>query len=353
MSQTLAMTNTQSPMSLVSQQYSFQRKLENSDCQALAFIDPSVEDSSSLIAGLLPRTQAILLDSQRDGIEQISEILKGYRQLQTVHIISHGSPGCVYLGNSVLNRDTLSRYQDELQSWQTALAADADILLYGCRVADVTSHASFLEDLAALTNANIAASTSITGNAKQGGNWNLDVQIGKVASPLAVTESTQQHYAGTLATFTVNTTDDENDGNADEGNGLSLRDAILQANQNSESDVIELTGGETYNLSLSDTDTTNFETDNPDASVADLDITGGSNVTVRGVGDSKAIIDASNIGGGDERRDRVFEVLSDGNLTLENVEVTGGKAAPPVGPAIIAPQEGGEAFAYILMVTSI
>ncbi|WP_343327438.1 DUF4347 domain-containing protein [Geitlerinema sp. PCC 9228] len=125
------------------------------------FIDPAVEDHQTLMAGLVPGTQAVLLDAKQNGIEQISEILQYHSQLQAIHIIAHGSPGCIYLGNSVLNRHTLPRYQKQLQGWQSALAEDADILLYGCRVAGVTRNASFLEKLATFTQANIAASTSI------------------------------------------------------------------------------------------------------------------------------------------------------------------------------------------------
>ncbi|WP_071516815.1 DUF4347 domain-containing protein [Geitlerinema sp. PCC 9228] len=313
----------------------------NTNCQALAFIDPAVKYSQSLIAcGLLPGIKSVLLDSDRDGIQQISEVLKSYSQLQAIHIIAHGSPGCVYLGNSVLNEKTLPHYRAYLQSWQTALTENADILLYGCRVADTTNQISFLQDLADLTKANIAASTSITGDANQGGNWNLEFEIGCVSSPLAMTAATRRRYTGVLIALDVNTTEDENDGDADTGAGLSLRDAILIANNNPDRDyTIELTGGETYNLSLSDTDTSNFEISNPDAAVADLDIAGGANITVRGVGNSEAVIDASSLGSGGERRDRVFEILDNGSLTLENVRVTGGKV--PENAARSANDGGG------------
>jgi hypothetical protein len=108
-------------------------------------------------------------------------MLEKYSQLQeAIHIIFHGSPGCIYLGNSVLNRNNLFCYQNNLQSWRKALAEDADILLYGCRVAGRASHASCLQSVATLTKTNVAASTSIIGNAKQGGNWNLEIQIGNV-----------------------------------------------------------------------------------------------------------------------------------------------------------------------------
>jgi hypothetical protein len=150
---------------------------------------------------------------------------------------------------------------------------------------------------------------------------------------------TTKAAASNSITRTVTTTSDENDG-SNAGEGLSLREAVISANQSSDSNVIELKGGETYNLSLSDTNTTNFETDNPDASVGDLDIVGGANITIRGIGNSQATIDASNLGSvSGERRDRVFEVLANGNLRLENVQVTGGKAPLHENPNIFL--EGG------------
>ncbi|WP_071518663.1 DUF4347 domain-containing protein [Geitlerinema sp. PCC 9228] len=314
---------------------------QDGSCTSLALIDPSVENYQSLIAGMVPGTKAILLDRDRNGIQQIGEILENYRNLESIHIIAHGSPGCLYVGNSVLNRQTLPTYERNLQSWRDALAADADIFLYGCRIADTVRNESFLEQLAVLTNANIAATSSITGNAKQGGNWNFEVQIGNVRSSLAISETTQQSYPGILDTITlnVNITTDESDGEANTGNGLSLRDAILTANNDPDNDyIIELQGGETYNLSLSDT---NDAESSPDATVADLDIANSGNVTIR-TSSGQATIDASNIGGGSERRDRVFQVLDNANLTLENVVVTGGEA-PSDGNSSTLPnsEEGG------------
>ena len=113
--------------------------------------------------------------------------------------------------------------------------------------------------------------------------------------------------------LTVNTTADQNDGSA--ANGLSLRDAIIIANANPNTDYeIHLTGGATYNLTSN-----GINEDN--ALTGDLDIKSRKNLLyIVAVGGQKATIDASNL----INSDRVFDVLTGGGLSLQNVVVTGG-----------------------------
>ncbi|MEO0853613.1 MAG: right-handed parallel beta-helix repeat-containing protein, partial [Cyanobacteria bacterium J06648_11] len=117
------------------------------------------------------------------------------------------------------------------------------------------------------------------------------------------------------ATLTVTTTADNTTSDAE----VTLREAIIAANGDlttdsgqtgSGADVITLGAG-TFGLSEMGT--------GEDAAVTgDLDIT--SDITIRGAGAGVTIIDANQI-------DRVFEVLSGGKLTLENVTVTGGSGS--------------------------
>ncbi len=93
------------------------------------------------------------------------------------------------MGNIQLNSDTLPQYYPYLQQWHKYLTPDADILLYGCNVASVNG-AAFVKQLSELTQANLAASTNLTGSADQGGNWDLGFRIGKIKSPLAFTLTT-------------------------------------------------------------------------------------------------------------------------------------------------------------------
>ncbi len=76
------------------------------DSQVL-FIDSAVEDYQSLIDNLSQPTDVVVLDSQRDGIFQITNYLSQYDDLNAVHIVSHGSAGQLFLGNTKLNQDTL------------------------------------------------------------------------------------------------------------------------------------------------------------------------------------------------------------------------------------------------------
>ena len=152
MSSTFVQTNSQS-------------SLEKLPPRSLVFIDSGVEDYESLAAGVLPGQQVVILDRTKNGIEQItSEIEKyasTYGAIDSVHIISHGSSGSIQLGNTALNSDNIEQYKGQLEKWQTSLAPQADIMLYGCDVAAGTG-ANFVDKLSQLTGADVAASTNIT-----------------------------------------------------------------------------------------------------------------------------------------------------------------------------------------------
>ncbi|MDY6805831.1 MAG: DUF4347 domain-containing protein [Cyanobacteriota bacterium] len=163
--------------------------------KSILFIDPTVENYQSLIRGTNPNLKIVILDTYRDGIEQIGESLARNEGLKAVHILSHGGPGCLYLGNSQLSGETLGRYATQLRQWGEALGENADILIYGCKVgADVT----FVRELRELTRANIAASATPTGNAALGGDWNLEVTVGEVSSSVAFESATMEAYSGIL-----------------------------------------------------------------------------------------------------------------------------------------------------------
>ncbi len=49
----------------------------------------------------------MVLDSDRDGVQQISEALAGRSGVDAVHILSHGELGAVQLGSTTLDFDSL------------------------------------------------------------------------------------------------------------------------------------------------------------------------------------------------------------------------------------------------------
>ena len=82
----------------------------------VVFIDAQLPDYQTLIAGLPNNSTYFVLDAQKDGIEQIEQALAGYSKLDSIQILSHGSQGSLYLGNTVLSNNTLKKYQDQLTS---------------------------------------------------------------------------------------------------------------------------------------------------------------------------------------------------------------------------------------------
>ena len=151
----------------------------------LILVDSNVEDSDLLIAGILNSNEdrsfeVRLLDPNEDGIEQISQILDGSTNYSSVHIVSHGSDGQVNLGNSIVNSENIDGYAADLVGWTDSLSTDADILFYGCNLAEGPAGQSFLESVATLTGADVAASDDITGAESLGGDWDLEYALGSV-----------------------------------------------------------------------------------------------------------------------------------------------------------------------------
>jgi hypothetical protein len=200
--------------------------------KTLVFIDPAVEDYQTLLEGIVPEAKAIALDASRDGVEQITEILQESTCLETIHLVSHGSPGCLYLGSTQLNLKTLERYISQLQSWSSALVSGGQggIFLYGCNVAAGKDGATFVQRLQQTTGVPIAASANRTGSAALGGDWKLEVTTGKLEFNLPFNAGAVASYASVLATFTVTNTSDSGAG--------SLRQAILDANATPDTDAI-------------------------------------------------------------------------------------------------------------------
>jgi Domain of unknown function (DUF4347) len=124
---------------------------------SILFLDPSIPDYQSLIQGLEADVQLVIIDPTQDGIAQITDALK-LGVYDTVHIVSHGSVGNLNLGTTQLNSETISGYRDRLQSWSQYLNPGADILLYGCNVAQGDVGSNFVQQLHQLTGADIAAS---------------------------------------------------------------------------------------------------------------------------------------------------------------------------------------------------
>ncbi len=156
----------------------------------IIFIDSAVDASFPLENAGLPGVAVIVLDTGRDGIRQITDILSGYSNLSAIHIISHGAPGQVTLGAATLSPSSLNGYANDLTAWGASLAEEGDILLYGCSIAAGQEGETLIRGLAGLTVADVAASDDPTGPADLGGDWVLETATGPIEASLPNVETT-------------------------------------------------------------------------------------------------------------------------------------------------------------------
>ncbi|OYD89720.1 hypothetical protein CDG77_18165, partial [Nostoc sp. 'Peltigera membranacea cyanobiont' 213] len=195
----------------------------------IVFIDPQVEDYQSLVLGVLPDTSVVLLDANQDGIKQISQVLESHQGITSLHIVSHGAPGCIYLGNTQLSYETLNYYAADLMGWANALSEDAQLLLYGCNVAQTEPGVLFIRCLSELTGAVVAASNDLTGNAALGGDWELEVSTGDIVPHLAFRQEVIAAYTSILPVVLDPSFDSDgkvttNLGSTDIGRSIALQD---------------------------------------------------------------------------------------------------------------------------------
>lgn len=175
--------------------------------QALAeivFIDASVADADKLVTDLQAQQAAgraveiVRIAADEDGIAVIGQVLQGRSDVGAVHLVSHGTDGTVHLGGTVLDQTALFQRAGEIAAWGDALGPDADLLIYGCGVAAGDEGRAFVQDLAALTGADVAASSDATGAAAAGGDWDLEVRTGSIEAALAPGTGLQAAWTGLL-----------------------------------------------------------------------------------------------------------------------------------------------------------
>jgi len=148
--------------------------------RSIVFIDSGVTNKDGLAQHIPDDAEVILIDGNRDGLLQIANALEGRRNLEAIHILSHGNDGNIILAGQGITEDTLNENTALLETIGNSLSADGDILLYGCRVAETDHGDAFLQKFADLSGADVAGSDDVTGHAKYGGDWQLESETGTI-----------------------------------------------------------------------------------------------------------------------------------------------------------------------------
>ncbi|OYU10068.1 MAG: hypothetical protein CFE38_19555 [Comamonadaceae bacterium PBBC1] len=180
--------------------------------QNFFFIDSRVENYQAFVAGLQATDTWVLLEADQEGLGQMVQALGGVKDLASIHIISHGAEESLTLGSTVLNLETLRNHQLQLAAIGASLNALGDIQIYGCNVAQGAKGEQFVQAIAQLTQADVAASKDLTGAAAAGGNWTLEYAVGQIDTSVLVntnysnTLEITTNAAGTTPSISIDTT---------------------------------------------------------------------------------------------------------------------------------------------------
>ena len=170
----------------------------------VAFVDTSVDNYQDLVDGLDDGVEVILIDSSENGLEQMVAALQGQSGIDAIHLFSHGDVGELKLGTLTLNGENLDANAQLLAALGETLTESGDLMLYGCYVGSDSEGQGFLDAVAQLTSADVAASEDLTGAQALGGDWELEVTSGSVETTALVAAG----YDGTLAPLVISNLDD-------------------------------------------------------------------------------------------------------------------------------------------------
>ncbi len=208
------------------------------DSLAYTFIDSTVEDYKSLLYGGVKGTTSFVVTTEDNGIAFVGDKLAALgqqnRTVNSLAIVTEGNGGNFWLGKDFVSQQNLSEYEAQIQQWQSGLGVNADLLLYSCFAALGDVGKEFVDSLATLTAADVAASTNLTGSSEFGADWELEYQTGSIEATNPFTAETQDSYEGILATLTVQEdVDDTATGATDNDGILNLREALEASNSDS------------------------------------------------------------------------------------------------------------------------
>ena len=194
----------------------------------LVIVDTSVDGYQELVDDILSsksgrNVEIAYLESGSSGITQISNILSQRSNISAIHLVTHGDDGQLALGDSQLDQNSLAMYSNEIASWSQSLTMGADFLIYGCDVAETDSGEAFVNELSDLLDADVAASSDVTGHESLQGDWEFEYQVGHIDSDVVFSASILADWNYSLETTAasqdVNVTDGSNQSIAISDNG--------------------------------------------------------------------------------------------------------------------------------------
>ena len=238
------------------------RKLTKPDVKTgLLIVDPGIADTSILLDGLRPELEVLFLRTGGDGLEQIARHLASRTNVASLHVLSHGEPGALWLAGQRVDSKALDQRAGALNQISSALSPNAEVTFYGCSLAGGPAGRDFVDQLETALGAAIAAAVGPVGSAARGGAWDIKQRDGgKVHT--AFSPPARERFPGLLATATLTTGNETpalSTGNdtvtANAANAINAGDVI---DGQAGTDILTISA--TQSVVLGATTLTNFET---------------------------------------------------------------------------------------------
>ncbi|EMI57315.1 protein containing Legume lectin, beta chain [Rhodopirellula sallentina SM41] len=164
----------------------------------IAFVDSEVAVSEQIDAWVRDGVELVIVDSSSDAVMQMDAAIQKRSAISAIHILSHGDSGRLMIGDQLIDAERLKSHAGMLRSWAERLTDDADILIYGCKVAAGSEGERFVQMLARHTGADVAASSDVTGSDRFRGDWDLEVTTGAIEANLLASAKDLNRFTTTL-----------------------------------------------------------------------------------------------------------------------------------------------------------
>jgi hypothetical protein len=230
--------------------------LTMSQAHEIAFVDSTVSELDSLLTGLRPEVEAVVLSASTAATTQIAALLQERSHLKTIHIITHGRAGELSFSAGALSLETVKEHAKELRSIGQALGVDGRLLLWSCHTGEGKRGEAFVDALARMTGVEVDAATGLIGAAAHGGNWVLAIGSGGRKAVAPLTARGVAAYPGVMDTITATVNSSSGDSNSlaslmvspSCGTNTRARESLVRIVIQNEAHMVALYAGSTIHL---------------------------------------------------------------------------------------------------------
>lgn len=176
----------------------------------LVIISSDLKNYQFLAESVYPHMKVRVLDSSQEGIDAIAQVLMTLQPVCRLHLITPGTPGRIWLGNTSLRHADLPDYANALCCWRSHLTPEAAILIYNDQIAHTEAGKLLIDVLHHLTGAAIAACIASPNKNFRKGRWELDCATQSFTPSLAFPPSVvaaclgsphPNHFLGSLPQY--------------------------------------------------------------------------------------------------------------------------------------------------------